>query len=46
MLNDRFLFTMPYRYYPIFSINYDDILKKVYEKRPSLKTKPITLYID
>lgn len=46
MLGDRFLFTMPYKYCPLFKINIQDIYKKVIDKRPSLFNKEITLYVD
>ncbi len=46
MLNERFLFTMPYRNCTIFKLNIEDIYNKVISKRPSLKIKPIELYID
>ena len=46
MLNDRFVFTLRYRYCPLFRINLEDVAKAVVEKRPSLKGKPFQLWID
>jgi len=40
MLNGRFICTLKYKYCPLFLINYEDLLKFVEEKRPSLKGKP------
>ena len=46
MKDERFLFTMPYRYCPAFKIDLKDICDKVIEKRSSLKDKKFEIYID
>ena len=46
MLNDKFIFTMPYKYCPIFKVDPQDIYDKVIERRPSLKDKPIKIFMD
>ena len=46
MLGDRYQFTLLYRYCPAFKLDFEDINKKVLEKRPSLKGKPYELWID
>lgn len=43
MLNDRFVFQLAYTYCPAFKIDMEDVLNKVYEKRPSLRNKQIEL---
>lgn len=39
MLNGRFIYTLKYRYCPLFPITQKEIAKFVEEKRPSLKGK-------
>ena len=46
MLNDRFQFTMPYKYCPAFKLDIEDVNRKVLAKRPSLKGKPYEIWID
>lgn len=46
MLHDRFVFTLRYQYCPLFKLDLKDMYSKVIEKRPSLKGKPIELFID
>ena len=43
MLNDRFVCTLKYMYCPLFMINYEDLLKFVLDKRPTLKGKPFRI---
>ena len=46
MLNDRFVFTLRYEYCPLYKLDALDIYDKVIEKRPSLKDKPIQIFLD
>ncbi len=46
MLHDRFIFTLRYQYCPLFKLDLQDVYSKVIEKRPSLKGKPIELWLD
>ena len=39
MLNGRFICTLKYKYCPLFAIDYNELLKFVEQKRPSLKGK-------
>lgn len=43
MLHGRFVCTLKYMYCPLFMINYDDLLKFVLDKRPTLKGKPFRI---
>ena len=46
MLHDRFIFTLRYQYCPLFKLDLQDVYSKVIEKRPSLKGKPIEIWLD
>ena len=46
MLHEKFVFTLKYKFCPLFKLKIEDIVEKVFEARPSLKGKPIELYID
>ena len=46
MLHEKFVFTLKYKFCPLFKLKLEDIVEKVFEARPSLKGKPIELYID
>ena len=46
MRNGRYVFTLKYRYCPIFKIDPNDIYEKVLEKRPTLRNDDLELYID
>ena len=46
MIHYRLVFTLRYIYSPLFKMDMKDIYSKVIEKRPSLKGKPIELFID
>lgn len=43
MLNDRFVCTLKYMYCPLFAIRYEELIKFVLDKRPSLKGKPFRI---
>lgn len=43
MLNDRFVCTLKYMYCPLFAIRYEELLRFVRNKRPSLKGKPFRI---
>ncbi len=43
MLNNRFVCTLKYMYYPLFAIEYEELIKFVLDKRPSLKGKPFRI---
>lgn len=43
MLNNRFVCTLKYMYCPLFVIRYEELLKFVLVKRPSLKGKPFRI---
>lgn len=43
MLNNRFVCTLKYMYCPLFAIGYEELLKFVLDKRPSLKGKPFRI---
>lgn len=45
-LGDRFVFTMRYKYCPLFKLDLADLHKKILEKRPSLTGKQISIFID
>jgi len=40
MLNGKFICTLKYKYCPLFTIDYNELLKFVEQKRPTLKGKP------
>ena len=46
MMDDRFLFTMKYKWLACFAFNVEDVQRKVFEMRPSLKGKPIHLCLN
>lgn len=46
MHNDRFVMTLPYKYNPLFKIDIEDVIKKIIEKRPTLRGKHLELYFD
>ena len=46
MLHDRFIFTLRYQYCPLFKLDLHYVYSKVIEKRPSLKGKPIEIWLD
>lgn len=46
ILNDRFVFTLRYQYCPLFKLDLEDVYAKVIEKRPSLKGKPIEMFLN
>lgn len=46
MLGDRYVFTLRYKFCPAFKIDFNDVYKKVIEKRPSLKDKHFTIVCD
>lgn len=46
MLNERFVFTLRYQYCPLFKLDLEDVYSKVIEKRPSLKGKPIEMWLN
>lgn len=46
MNEGRFIFTLRYKYCPLFKIDLNDIYEKVLEKRPTLRNDKIELYID
>ena len=39
MLGDRFYNQITYQYSPLFAIDYEDLMKHIYDKFPSLKNK-------
>ena len=41
MLNGTFMFQLAYKYCPIFKIDLNDVLREVFERRPSLRNKRI-----
>lgn len=43
MVNDRFVCTLKYMYCPLFAIKYEELIKFVFDKRPSLKGKPFRI---
>ena len=43
MLNNRFVCTLKYMYCPLFAIRYEELLRFVLNKRPSLKGKPFRI---
>lgn len=43
MLNDRFVCTLKYMYCPLFARKYEELIKFVFDKRPSLKGKPFRI---
>ena len=44
MLAGRFVFTLRYRYCPVFPLDLADISAEVIKKRPTLKDKPFEIY--
>lgn len=46
MLGERYVFTLHYKYCPIFKLDVQDVYNKVIEKRPSLKGKPFSMCFD
>ncbi len=40
MLDGKFICTLKYKYCPLFTIDYNELLKFVEQKRPTLKGKP------
>ena len=40
MLDGKFICTLKYKYCPLFTIDYNGLLKFVEQKRPTLKGKP------
>lgn len=44
MLNGMFVFQLVYKYCPLFKLDLEDVLRKVYERKPSLEGKRIELY--
>ena len=43
MLNDGFVCTLKYMYCPLFAIRYEELIKFVLDKRPTLKGKPFRI---
>lgn len=43
MLNGTFVFQLAYKHCPIFKLDINDVLNKIYERRPSLRTKKIEI---
>lgn len=43
MLNGRFVCMLKYMYCPLFVIRYEELIKFVLDKRPSLKGKPFRI---
>ena len=41
MLHGKFVCQIAYKYCPIFRLDINDLMREVYERRPSLKGKPI-----
>jgi len=39
----RFIFQMPYTYWEAFPVNFDDIREAVFTKRPSLRSRDISI---
>ena len=46
MHNGRFIMTLKYKYNPLFTIDTNDVIKKIIEKRPTLKVNELELYFD
>lgn len=46
MLKERFVFTLRYRYCPLFRLDLEDVAKEVVKRRPSLKGKPFQMWFD
>ncbi len=46
MKDGRFIFTLRYKYCPLFKRDLKDIYDKVIEKRPTLRNEKIELCID
>ena len=44
MLNGRFITQVSYKWCPAFPIDFEEILRKIISKRPSLKGKHIELF--
>lgn len=44
--NERFIATMRYPHSPIFKLNIKGLYEWICDKRPSLKSKPLSLYFD
>jgi len=43
MLDGKFICTLKYKYCPLFTIDYNELLKFVEQKRPTLKGKPYNI---
>nr|DAR12107.1 MAG TPA: hypothetical protein [Caudoviricetes sp.] len=43
MLNDRYVCTLKYIYCPLSAIIYEELIKFVLDKKPSLKGKPFRI---
>ena len=46
MKDERFIFTLKYKYCPLFKIDIGDIYNEVVKKRPTLKNTKFEIYID
>lgn len=46
MLKERYVFTLRYRYFPLFRLDLEDVAKEVIKKRPSLKEKPFQMWLE
>jgi len=46
MMDDRFLFTMKYKWLACFKFDIKDVKRKVLERRPSLEGKPLRLFLN
>ena len=46
MHKGRFVMTLPYKHNPLFKIYIEDVIKKIIEKRPTLRGKHLELYFD
>ena len=45
MQGDRFLVTIRYRHCPAFRLNLEDILTKIFERKPTLREKDFYFYV-
>lgn len=43
MLNGMFVFQLAYKHCPIFKLDINDVLREIYERRPSLRAKHIEI---
>lgn len=46
MLSGRYVFTLRYKYCPLFKLDDEDIYNQIIKKRPTLKGQPFEMFFD